>query len=109
MGRFCGKVGYVTYGENPLEPGVWENQVTEKVYFGDVQSNYRRYDSTDKVNMDLVMNMQVSVLADPYAYQNFPYAKYVELNGVKWSITSVELNRPRMILHLGGQYIHDQN
>ena len=32
--RFCGKVGYVTTSET--SPGIWEEQVVERTYRGDM-------------------------------------------------------------------------
>ena len=101
MGRFAGKVGYVVNQET--SPGIWTDVITEKTYFGDLLSNSRRYEGSD-VNKNLVINNQVSILADPYAYEYFPYCKYVILNGAKWSVTNVTIERPRLILTLGGLY-----
>ena len=33
MPKFCGTVGFVTQQET--KPGIWEDQVVEKTYFGD--------------------------------------------------------------------------
>lgn len=101
MGRFAGQVGYVVTEET--SPGVWTEVVTEKTYFGDLISNTRRYEGQE-VNKNLALNNQVSILADPYAYAYYPYCKYVVLNGVKWTITNVTIDRPRLILSLGGLY-----
>lgn len=101
MGRFAGKVGFVTYTET--SPGVWEEVTTEKQYYGDLLRNTRRYEGTN-MNKDLTINNEVSILCDAYAYANFPYCKYVTLNGVKWTVTNITIDRPRMQLTLGGIY-----
>lgn len=102
MARFCGKVGYVRSVET--SPGVWEDEVTERKYFGDATRIVRTLQTTDKLNDDINVSNQISIVADPFANQNFHWMKYVEFQGAKWKISSVEVSRPRLILTLGGLY-----
>lgn len=103
MAKFYGTIGYVS--SNEIRPGVWENQVTERQYFGDLKRNSSRWStSSDSTIDDLTINNQISIVADPYAYQNSHLMKYVEFMGAKWKITNVEVKRPRLTLTLGGVY-----
>lgn len=102
MTRFYGKVGYVVTDETV--PGVWGEVVTERMYYGDVLKNTKRNQGTDTLNDDVSVNNLISVLADPFAYGHFFAMKYVEWMGSKWKITNVEVNRPRLILTIGGVY-----
>ena len=79
-------------------------------YYGDVVRNSRRYESSsDKLNDNLNITNQFSIVADAYAYQNFHKMRYVEWMGAKWKITSVDAtNRPRLILEVGGVYNEEQ-
>jgi len=43
-------------------------------------------------------------MADAYAVENFLSMRYVEWNGVLWTVTNVEVQGPRLILTLGGSY-----
>jgi len=106
MARFCGKIGFFTTVET--EPGIWEEQIVEKTYYGDITRNISRYQQTENVNGDISINNTISILADPYATNNFQYMRYVIFNGVKWHITSAEVEYPRIILSIGGLYSEDE-
>lgn len=105
--RFYGKVGFMQTYETA--PGVYEEQITERSYYGDVLRNSRRYSgSSEKVNDDLDINNEISIVADAYAYQNFHALRYVEWIGAKWKVSSVTVERPRLILSVGGVYNEPQ-
>lgn len=103
MAKFYGAIGYST--EVETSPGVWKNQITERHYVGDTIRNSSRWSSSqDSTNDDLNINNQFSILADPYAYQNFHEMKYIEFMGTRWKITNVEVQYPRLLLTVGGEY-----
>lgn len=102
MAKFYGVIGYSTTKETA--PGVWKDDITEREYFGELTRNSRRLQSTDKVNDDVNVANEISILADPFANENFHSMKYVEFMGTKWKITSVEVKYPRLILAIGGKY-----
>ena len=60
--------------------------------------------NSGEVNDDLNINMTLSIVADPFAYQNFHQIKYAEYMGSKWKVSSIEVQYPRLILTLGGVY-----
>ena len=102
MAKYYGKIGYNESVETT--PGVWEEKITERSYYGDVVRNARRLQSTDKVNDDVNVNNEISIVADPYAMNNFHSMRYVEFMGAKWKVSNVEVQYPRLILTLGGLY-----
>lgn len=103
MAKWYGIIGFIDTVE--VSPGVWEEQLTERHYRGDLIRNIRRYESSsDKLNDDLNINNEISIVLDPYAIRNFHRMRYAEFMGAKWKITSVEVIRPRLILSLGGEY-----
>lgn len=102
MARFYGVVGYVLTEETV--PGVWEEVVTERSYYGDVIKNTSRWQTTEHLNDDITVNNQISIVADPFAYNNFYNMKFVKWMGAAWKITNVEVQRPRLILTIGGVY-----
>ena len=107
MEKFYGKVGYATTTEkivDGLHTGVWSDSITEMTYYGDVLDTSTRWQSGDKVNDDLTVSNKISILADGYATQNFSKIKYIEWIGVKWKVTNITVQRPRLILTLGGEY-----
>ena len=107
MGKWYGKIGYNAETVETT-PGVWEHQIIERDYFGDAYKNTRRLQTADQVNDNVNIANQISIIADPFAYQNFHKMQYVEFMGVKWKVTDVEVQRPRLVLTLGGVYNGEQ-
>lgn len=101
MAKFFGTIGF---NEETVEttPGVWEQQVVERQYYGDLLRNSRRLQSTDQLNDDINISNEISIVADPYANANFHSIRYVEFMGAKWKVSNVEVQFPRLILTLGG-------
>lgn len=106
MAKFYGAIGYAVTEET--KPGVWKEQITERMYSGDLTRNTRKLQSTDQLNDDINVANEVSIVADPFANENFHSMKYVEFMGAKWKITSVEVQYPRLILTVGGVYNGEQ-
>ncbi len=107
MSRYYGKFGYSDTVE--AHPGVWEETIIEKAYQGDITRNSRRLNqSQDFINDNPNVSMDVSIVADPYALQNFHKIKYITYLGSKWKINNVEVNFPRLILHIGDLYTEEE-
>ena len=102
MAKFYGKIGYAETLKTA--PGVYEDKITEHEYFGDLIRNTRRLQSSDKVNDDINISNEISIVSDPFAIRNFHSMRYVEFMGAKWKITHVEVQCPRLILTIGGLY-----
>jgi hypothetical protein len=100
MAKFTGLVGYVTQEETV--PGVWSSAENSKMMTGDIIRQSSNSQNGDKVNSDITLNHRVSLLGDAYAFGNYYNIKWIELDGRKWSVTSVEVQRPRLIIGLGG-------
>lgn len=100
--KWYGSIGFAELKETT--PGVWTPQIIERNYRGDLVRNTRRLQSTDKVNDDININNQISIVADPYANMNFHTIKYATFMGTKWKVSDVEVQYPRLILSLGGVY-----
>lgn len=102
MAKFCGIIGYALTVET--EPGIYVEKIIENQYFGDVIRNSRRLQERSKVNDDINISNQISIIADPFANNNFHAMRYVEFMGAKWKITDVEVQYPRLLLTIGGLY-----
>lgn len=105
MAKFYGVIGYAETLET--KPGVWRPKIIEKNYFGDLIRNTSGYEPAGQVNDNLKIANQISIVADPYARQNFYSMRYVEFKefpGAKWKVTSVEVQYPRLILTIRGVY-----
>ena len=102
MAKFYGVIGY----EQTIEtsPGVWEESIVERNYYGDVERNTRRLQSSEYLHDDITISNEISIVADPFATDNFHSMRYVVYRDVKWKIVNIEERRPRLILTLGGIY-----
>lgn len=102
MAKWYGKIGYAETVET--KPGVWDEQITERYYYGDVIRNTRSLQFANQVNDNVNVSNQLSIVADPYAIDNFHAMRYAEFMGANWKISNVEVQHPRLILTLGGVY-----
>lgn len=102
MAKFFGSIGYAVTSET--SPGVYEEQIIEREYFGDVNRNIRKLENSEHLNDDINVSNEISIVSDPFANENFYSMRYAEFMGTKWKITSVEVKYPRLILTLGGVY-----
>ena len=109
MAKFYGKIGYGLTTET--SPGVWEDVITEKNYSGDVLRNSRKLvvagnmtSSSGTLNDNINMTNEISIVADPFANQNFQSIRYIEYMGALWKVLNVEVQYPRLILGMGGVY-----
>ena len=106
--KFYGKVGYRigSVEEEGDREGNWKEQIEERTYYGDVLRNTRRWEnnSNESTNDSLTLNNSISIVADAFCYEHFHEMKYVLWMGSRWKITNVEVQRPRMILTIGGVY-----
>lgn len=89
-----------------ISPGVWRpSDIIERTYKGTVVSDRRRFQSdSSNQNDTFTVGNRIEILSDLYSRNNWPSIKYVVWKGVKWKVTSVEVNYPRLILDLGGVY-----
>lgn len=102
MAKIYGTIGYVKTVET--EPGMWEEQEIERQYSGELVKNTRRLESSGGVNDNINISNEVSIVADPYAYENFHAMRYIKFMGAKWKINNIEVRYPRLILTIGGVY-----
>ena len=102
MAKFYGVIGYAIQVETV--PGVWEDQIIERNYRGDVLQNMNRWQSSEQVNDDFIIDNKLSIISDPFAYKNFQHIKNIRWMGANWKVTKVEILRPRLILTTGGVY-----
>lgn len=102
MSKWFGQIGYAETAE--AEPSVYEETITERDYYGDLVKNGRRFALGDQVNGETTVANQLSIVADPFAQEHFYAMRYATLYGAKWVVDNVEVQFPRLLLTLGGQY-----
>ena len=106
MAKFYGEIGYAQTVET--EPGIWEEVITERNYYGELNRNSRNLQTSGNVNDNVNISNEISILADPYANEHIYSMRYVEFMGAKWKVNSVEVKYPRLILSVGGLYTDAQ-
>lgn len=102
MAKFYGAIGYAETIED--RPGVFIEKITERKYRGEIVRNTRKLQGTDRINDNVNIANDISIIADPFACNNFHAMRYVEFMGTKWKVTNVEVQYPRLVLSIGGEY-----
>lgn len=105
MAKWFGKIGYVLPSRE-TEPGIWKSEkIVEKNVYGDLINDRRKSQNTGEINNSLVLANTLSIIADPFVYENCSYIAYAEIMGTKWKVTEIDAStRPRLILTIGGAY-----
>lgn len=102
MAKFHGKIGYAQTTETA--PGVFEEVITERTYYGDIVQNRRNLRFGDQVNPEISLGNSISIVADAYSREHFFAIRYVEWAGALWTVQDVEVRFPRLVLRLGEVY-----
>lgn len=103
--KFHGKIGFInpdSYTEK--KPGVYKPEVIEKSYFGEVLRHNRRNQDSGHQNDNVTLSNQISILSDMYLQENWGMIAYILWNNVRWKVSRIEVNYPRIILDLGEVY-----
>jgi len=104
MARFYGEIGYGESLEEPTNSGIWVDNIVEYSYYGDVVRNTRKLQDGENLNNDISVGNSISIVADQYAIEHFFAIRYIRWAGSLWTVTSVEVQSPRLILSLGNVY-----
>lgn len=105
MARYYGDIGFVFMQEGPR--GVHKEVSVPRKYRGELLQNSRKLAPTDQVNDDITISNRISIVADPYARENYYAIRYAEFMGTKWKVTNLSVEFPRIVLTLGGVYNGD--
>jgi hypothetical protein len=108
MSKFYGELGFCNT-EN-VGNGVWKEKITLRKYFGDIERISKRFQNSVVVNEDTQLNFQLSIVADEHITNNYTSIKFIRYRGSDWKVSTMEFNRPRIILVLGGGlYISEES
>lgn len=102
--KFFDAIGYAESVERDDSPGDYEDVVVERKLYGDVLRNTRAQSEGDKVNSDLSIGNRFSLMADPYAAENFETIRYIVWKGRRYLIRDIEYAPPRLLITPGGVY-----
>lgn len=105
--RWSGEVGYSEQVE--VEPDVWEPHITKHTYYGDILQYNHSEKNTNTINNDISLNNQLSIVADPTLIHNLHNIVYVTFSGIKWKVSSVSVQPPRLVLTFTEPYKEDES
>ena len=74
MNRWCGKIGFAEQVESA--PSVWTEEITERIYRGDVLRNTRRLQDLQQINNNISISNQISIVGDAYIRDHFVIISY---------------------------------
>lgn len=106
MTRFCGALGIAT--TEKTAPGVWEEKIKDRTVYGESKSMNRRLENGVSINDNITVNNMIEIMADEDILANFFNIRYVIWMGVKWKISNIDVQPPRLVLTLGGIYNGDE-
>ena len=106
MSKWYGVIGYEIYQDDGT--GVSRPETIERNYYGDLTRLARRIQDADRINSDVVLNNELSIIADAFALEHFDSIRYAGFMNAKWSVSNVTVEHPRLILHFGGAYHGEQ-
>lgn len=102
MAKFCGMIGFAS--EEETAPDVFEEQIKERLYYGDVTRSTAKWENGESLNDNFMIRNDISILADSFAMNHAHLMRYVTHLGTKWEISSIELSYPRINISIGGVY-----
>lgn len=103
INKFRGKVGFAIVEEE--EPGIYSpTTIKEREYTGETVKWVSKWQIGDGINDNQSLENQISIIADPFAFEHFTNIVYIEFMKSKWKVNSVEIQYPRLVLSVGGVY-----
>ena len=106
--KWSGKIGFYVDEEvikDGIGTGIWKPQIVERSYTGNIVRDYRSQENTnDKVNEDVTISNNISVILDRYLDSHICDIKYITFKGVKWKVKGFTPNHPRIDISIGGIY-----
>lgn len=100
--KYYGNIGFSETVQT--EQDIWETQIREYPYAGDINRVSTSWKTSDHINDDLTVSMEISFIGDVHALQNFANIRYAVWRGTKWRVTNITEEHPRIVLTLGGEY-----
>lgn len=102
MSKYSGTVGFGVTEET--SPGVNTVSIVERKYKGEVLKITRRFNQGESINDNIRISNTISILGNPYAFENFHNIRYITWMGTKWKVESIDVQYPRLNMTIGGEY-----
>ena len=87
-----------------FDNGIVAEKTVGRKYKGDVEKNWRRWETGERLNDNININNTLSIVADSFLFAHLGMIRAVEWMGSYWEVSSIEVKRPRLILEIGGVY-----
>lgn len=100
--KYYGMIGFSETVQTGLDD--WETQIREYPYAGDINRVSTSWKTSEHMNEDLTVSMEISFIGDTHALENFANIRYATWRGTKWRVTNIQETHPRIVLTLGGEY-----
>jgi hypothetical protein len=102
MPKVVAYIGLVSASETA--PGVYTNVASEIEIRGDFIQSRQRWNEPTEINQDVKLEHRISFVASQSVTQQIQNIRYVKIADVKWSVTTITTQPPRLVLALGGVY-----
>ena len=104
--KYCDMIGFGIEAEvDPVNrPGIIKTSIIERKYKGDLMRVSRQFRQSGNLNDNVVFSNEISIVADPFAFENFSNIRYVVYMGSKWKISNVRVEYPRLVLTMGDMW-----
>lgn len=102
MAKQSAKIGYVSKVKDDHNKFV--NEIIERKVAVDILRNNFRMQYGEAINGTLRLSNRISFIADKYSFEHSSNLRYIVLDGQKWTISSFEITRPKIVLEIGGVY-----
>ena len=100
--KYYGAVGFSETAKTGLD--IWETRIVERMYAGDISRVSTGWKTSEHLNDELSVSMEISFIGDVHALENYSSIRYAVWRGTKWRVTDIAEAFPRIILTLGGEY-----
>lgn len=101
--KYSGKIGF-WIEDQEIRPGVYDSDIVEKSYTGDILRNSQRWGGSEYINKNVTISDKISIIGDLYLQEHLSSIKYVTWMGQKWCVSSIDINYPRITLEIGEVY-----
>lgn len=104
--KWFGNIAFSNQVETELH--VFKERVVLRQFMGDVVRASKSNDANSDINVNISVSNQLSVVMDPFLQNNFHKILYVDFNGAKWTVSSVEIRDRRLLLSFGKLYNEEE-
>lgn len=105
--KWHGVIGFASQSEDAESPSIYRTTIVEREYVGETFNRTISYHTGESTSVDLTYGQSLSILADPYLLDFYSTIVYAIIDGVKWNISKVSVEYPRIKLDIGGVYKDD--